>query len=479
MILDFVAGPVGQEFLDGDKFIKVIGGPVGGGKSTVALFDLLRRMVNQKPFEGVRRTKYIILRNTAQQLEQTVKPLIDEWLVKRCGGQLGAWQLTKKVFVFDFDLPDGTTVSSELLLQAADTPDDVQRLLSLEASAAWVEEAREVDPEVFRGLRGRVNRYPNVASGGVTYPGVICSTNPPPTGGFWHDLMTKPPGNTQVYLQPPAILDDGSINPGAENLANLGLGYYDNLLEGATEEWINVYLRNQFGAGNMGKPVFRSSFKKSFHVSGTALQAVPQGINPLLIGMDNGLQAAALIGQQDMRGRVNILGECYVSEDETMGVESFLDKLLVPKLRKEYPQFRPENIVFVLDPACWQRSQVNEETIAAAVGKRGYRVVKANTNDPEKRIGAVEGLLVRQIDGKAGLLIDPACTHFINAMEWGYRYKKGTAGTVTTTPEKNHFSHLADAGQYFCLHYNLQINGGGYDARTRARPVVKSKYTYT
>lgn len=478
MPLNFVAGPVGQEFLDGEKFIKVIGGPVGGGKSTVALFDLITRMVNQKPYEGVRRTKYIILRNTAQQLDQTVKPLIDEWLVKRTSGALGSWQLTKKVFAIAFRLPDGTTVQSELLLQAADTPDDVQRLLSLEASAAWVEEAREVDPEVFRGLRGRVNRYPNVASGGVTYPGVICSTNPPPSGGFWHDLMTNPPNNTQVYLQPPAILDDGAINPDAENLANLAPGYYENLLEGATEEWVNVYLRNQFGAGNMGQPIFKSSFKKSFHVSEAPLLAVPQAVNPLLIGMDNGLQAAALIGQQDMRGRVNILSESYVPADQTMGVESFLDKLLIPKLRSQFPQFRPENIVFVLDPACWQRGQVNEETIAMAVSKRGYRTVKANTNDPEKRIGAVEGLLVRQIDGKAGLLIDPSCSHYINSMEWGYRYKKGSAGTVTTTPEKNHFSHINDAGQYFALHYNIQINGGGYDARAKARPVGKSKYAY-
>ena len=478
MLLDYVAGPVGQTFLDGDAFIKVIGGPVGGGKSTVALFDLVTRMVRQEPFMGVRRTKFIILRNTAQQLEQTVKPLIDEWLVKRVNGAMGAWQLTKKVFVIAFKLPDGTTVSSELLLQAADTPDDVQRLLSLEASAAWVEEAREVDPEVFRGLRGRVNRYPNMASGGVTYPGVICSTNPPPAGGFWHDLMVNPPKNTQVYLQPAAILGDGSINPEAENLTNLAPGYYDNLLEGATEEWISVYLRNQYGAGNMGQPVYKSSFKKSFHVSDVPLMAVPQAINPLLVGVDNGLQAAAVIGQLDMRGRVNILGECYVPEDQTMGFESFFDKMLIPKLRRDYPQFRPENILFVMDPACWQRSQVNEMTIAGVVAQRGYRPIKASTNDPEKRIAAVEGLLVRQIDGKAGLLIDPACTFLTNAMEWGYRYKKAKGGITTTTPEKNHYSHLSDAGQYLALHYNTQINTGMQDMRTKARPVTKAKYTY-
>ena len=477
-MLNYVAGPIGQAFLSSDKFLKMIMGPVGGGKSTVALFDLLERAVLQKPFNGTRRTKFIILRNTAQQLDQTIKPLIDQWFGTLTNGSMGQWHLTKKTYEIKFRQPDGTVVHSEFLLQPADTPDDVQRLLSLECSAAWVEEAREVDQAVFEGLQGRVNRFPNMASGGVTHPGVICSTNPPPAGGYWHGFISEPQANAGIFVQPPAILENGSINPLAENLKHLPNEYYDNLLEGKTEAWVDVYLKGLFGAGNMGQPIFKSSFKKSFHVSEAKLLAVPQAINPLLIGMDNGLQAAAVIGQQDMRGRVNILGECYVAVDQTMGVESYLDKLLIPKLRAEYPQFRPENILFIVDPACFQRSQVDEKTIAMAIAHRGYRVLKASTNDPERRVGAVEGLLVRQVDGKAGLLIDPSCTHLINGLEWGYRYKKGTNGLTTTLADKNHFSHLADAFQYLGLHYNTQLSGSARDMRTKVRPVTKSKYAY-
>ena len=58
---------------------------------------------------------------------------------------------------------------------------------------------------------------------------------------------------------------------------------------------------------------------------------------PILVGMDNGLTAAAVIGQMDARGRLNILGESYVPEGETMGVETFLDRLLVPYLTARYP----------------------------------------------------------------------------------------------------------------------------------------------
>jgi hypothetical protein len=478
-MLSFTPTPVGQDFLDSRSFIKVVMGPVGGGKSTVALFDLLDRAIKQKPFNGTRRTKFIILRNTMQQLKATVAPLITQWFETLTGGTMGRWRLTDNVFEMKFRLGDDTTVHSEFFMMAADTPDDVRRLLSLEASAAWVEEAREVDPEVFSGLQGRVNRFPNRLAGGVTYAGVICSTNPPPVGGFWHKLMTEPPANSQIFMQPPAILEDGSLNPERENKDNLADDYYDNLIAGKSEDWVNVYLKNEYGAGDQGQPVYRGTFKKSFHVSPKPLNAIPQSQNPLIVGMDNGLTAAAAIGQMDMRGRVNILGEAYVPEGETMGVETYLDRLLIPLLRSKFPAFKAENIVFVVDPACFTRSQVDEKTIAQAIMQRGYQVVRASTNDPERRISAVEGLLTRQIDGSAGFLVDPTCSHIANTLEWGFRYKKTTAGLVASTVEKNHWSHIGDAIQYLALHYNIQVEGNLYRRNTKAKLIVRHSYAYS
>ena len=208
------------------------------------------------------------------------------------------------------------------------------------------------------------------------------------------------------------------------------------------------------------------------------LLAVPQSVNPLVIGMDNGLQAAATIGQRDMRGRVNLLSECYVPKETTMGVETFLDRLLIPMLTSKFAGFSPKNIVFILDPACFQRSQVDEKTIAMAVSKRGYVALKASTNDPERRVDAVEALLALQVDGQAGYLIDPSCTHLIDAMEWGYRYKKNAGGQMVLQAEKNHYSHLADAFQYACLHFNAQVSGTLTAFQTKAREVKKAKFAY-
>jgi hypothetical protein len=476
-MIDYKASPTGAKFLSSRAFLKLAMGPVGGGKSTMAFIDLMNRAFALVPFNGIRRTKFIILRNTMAQLKATVKPLLDTWLIERHKSPMAQWRLTDNTLEMKVRGDDGIIVHTEFIMMAADTPDDVRRLLSVECSAAWVEEAREVDPEVFAGLQGRVARFPSRAMGGVTYPGVICSTNPPPLGGFWHEFVTKPPSNAEVFIQPSAILADGSMNPEAENTEFLDPDYYDNLLAANTDGWIDVYLKNNFGPGNMGQPVYKASFKRDFHVAKNPLNAVMQSVNSLIVGMDNGLQAAATIGQMDMRGRVNILSECYVPEDTTMGVESFLEKKLVPLLREKYP-FKPENIVFLLDPACFSRSQVDEKTIAAAVMNYGYTVRKAPTNDPERRISAVEALFARQVDGSAALLIDQSCPYLIEACEWGYRYKKSSGGGTTLTPEKSHHSHLSDSFQYLALHFSMESEGDHYRRSKQARTVKKSSYVY-
>ena len=108
----FSPGPVGQAFIDDQKFVKVICGPVGGGKSTDALMELFGRAILQEPFNNVRRTKFIIMRNTGAQLKSTVKPLIDQWFTVLTQSKMGSWRLTDNVFEMKFLLPDRTVVHS-------------------------------------------------------------------------------------------------------------------------------------------------------------------------------------------------------------------------------------------------------------------------------------------------------------------------------------------------------------------------------
>lgn len=464
-------GPVADEFIQDRSFVSILCGPIGSGKSTAALFKLLMLALDQEPVNSVRRSRIVILRNTAEQLRDTVAPKINEWFVEAAQGRMGGWVQLHKRFLLKFALADRTTVECEFWLMAADTPDDVRRLLSVECSWAWVEEAREVNEDVFAGLQGRVGRYPSRMMGGVKNKCVICSTNPPPIGTFWHTVMTEVPEGWWCKSQPSALLDDNSLNPAREN-PHLDDDYYEKLMYGKTEEWINVYLRGQFGLGNAGQPVYRSSYKRQFHVAESELLPIKTKTYPLVVGLDNGLTAAASILQQDLRGRICMLDECYVPKGVTMGIDRFLDTMLVPLLRQKYFLC---DVIFILDPACWQRSQVNEATIAEEVTKRGYRVARARTNDPDKRIMGVEQLLVRQTDGKAHFLISPTCRWTIAGFEHGYQYPAKRDGTVNTSgPSKNHYSHQHDSLQYAASFY------GGVDIvhRPQAQQVKKVQFHY-
>lgn len=492
--MHYVPSPTGMKLMASRAFVKLMCGPIGGGKSTAALQALWVMAVQQAPHgaDKVRRTKFAVLRNTSAMLKATVKPLIDYWFVTRLADKgmpaLGQWRVTDGTFEIKAHLTDGTIVHTEFILVHADTPDDVRRLLSAEYSGAWVEEAREIDSVVFEGLQGRADRFPNVEAGGVTYPCVICSTNPPPVGTYWHGLMTKPPSNMEVFMQPPALREDGTLNdtdvtlpdgkvlPMAENLANLSPTYYSNLVVGKTDDWINVYLRNKFGAGGLGQPVFKATWRAEFHIAKAPLKPIPVGMKRIIVGSDNGLTAAAAIAQEDARGRVNLIGEAFVPEGDSMGYDRFLDNLLIPKLREfNIPH---SFVLFVVDPACFHRSQANEVTIAQVIGKRGFQVVAAPTNSPERRISAVEGLLMQQIDGGPRMAVSPSCGHIINAMEWGYRNRKTATALGTAQPEKNFYSHISDAVQCVALHFNagaaqLAVNSN------RVRPVTRQDFAYS
>jgi hypothetical protein len=108
----------------------------------------------------------------------------------------------------------------------------------------------------------------------------------------------------------------------------------------------------------------------------------------------------------------------------------------------------------------------------------------ARTNNIAPRIAAVDQFLTRTVDGKPGMIIDPAgCGELIKALAGRYRYKIKKPGTVDQqidedAPEKLHpWSDLADALQYLCMHAdNGSILGGQY--MVQRREVKKSPYRW-
>lgn len=230
--------------LRSNAFVRAVVGPVGSGKSSGCVVEVLRRAVEQAPGQDrVRRTRFAVIRNTYRELKDTTRKTFEQWVPPA----LGKWHEQDFTFTIDKPLKDGTRVHSEVLFRALDRPEDVRKLLSLELTGAYINEARQVPKAILDVLTTRVGRYPSKAQGGPTWYGIWMDTNPWHTGHWGYKLFTKErPGGYDLYEQP------GGREPAAENLENLPPGYYDRQMAGKDTAWIAEYIDSQYPSHDHG-----------------------------------------------------------------------------------------------------------------------------------------------------------------------------------------------------------------------------------
>lgn len=451
-IVDFKTPPTVGEFMLDTSFVRLIMGPVGSGKSAGCFMELLRRAYLQEPDnQGVRRTRFAIVRNTLQQLRQTCLADIQLWL-----SSIAHFRVTDQTVQIRLDMKDGTKVESDWMLIPLDTKADQQRLLSLNLTGAWVSEFREVPLEIIDALSGRLGRFPAKAIAKPTWYGIIAESNPPDEDSEWYTkLEIELPPNWKFFKQP------GGLSDNAENIENLPDNYYGNLAANNNEDWVDIHVHAKYGKSLSGQAVFRATFKQEFHVTYEGI--IPVEGSPIMIGQDFGRTPASLIGQIDNRGRLVILREAATSNDDKMGIEKFGKEILRPMLHQHYAN---RETYMIGDPSGRVKTQVREESPFDMLHRLGFMVYPAPTNDIEPRLRAVEQLFL----ARDGILIDGAnCPLLVQTLKFWYRYKRKQTGTLDDQPEKNHpWSDLADCLQYMAL----AVHGnyiGNLVSRKRAR----------
>lgn len=247
-------------------------------------------------------------------------------------------------------------------------------------------------------------------------------------------------------------------------------GYYENLCEGKSEDWVDVYVHGEFGKSLSGQPVFRA-FDRDTHVSKQTLNYIKLSTHPLIIGMDFGLTPACTINQIDMQGRLLTFADLV---SDGMGTLRFCREKLKPLLANRFPGM---NVLIIGDPAGQQRAQTDERSVFDILRAEGFRVISAKSNSVVARINAVDKMLTRVVDGKPAHLIDPCCTNLITSLRGGYRYKIRQNGEKDDKPEKNSHSHIADAHQYACLHADGNVTGDTW--QRKAVEVKKIDYVWS
>lgn len=430
-------GPVAGAFLNSSAFVRGIRGPLGSGKSTACVIEILRRAAMQRPsWDGIRRTRWAIIRNTYPELKTTTLKTWNQWCPKEYGRLTMDSPICHHVKIGDLDM--------EVLFLALDREEDVGKLLSMELTGAWVNEAREVPKAIIDALTGRVGRYPSVIEGGCSWSGIMMDTNPPDDQSWWYKFAEEDvPHGWSFFSQPSGLSVD------AENKPNLPPGYYTKIAAGKDPDWVKIYVDGLYGYVTEGKAVF-PMYRDRIHCSQTRLEPVPR--LPLILGADFGLTPAAVIGQKLADGRWRELNEFTT---DNCGVIRFAELLA-----KFIPEQYPDNEVDIGfgDPAGNQRGQTDERTALEIMNEyTGWKWKAAPSNDMVMRLEVVANTLNRLVDGEPGMLISSDCKDLRKGFSGGYHYKPiKTSGSTQyhDAPSKNKYSHPHDALQY-------QLLGGG------------------
>lgn len=439
-----------------NMFVRAICGPFGSGKSVTCIQELMYvAMRQQAAKDGIRYTRFGIIRATYPNLKTTTKKTMEMWYPTECGSIKESVPMEGR---YRIPLPDGTLVNMELLLIAVERPEDVSKLRSTDFTAIWINEATEVHPDVLTAATERVNRYPSERFGTCTWSGVLMDYNKPPRGHWLIELFNNPetPDNYQYFEQPPAafkiVTEDGRViykmNENADNLKVLGPEYYPNQIAAkklvGDYDGIDQLLCMMEVDQKHGKPVF-PTFDREVHVSKTVLE--PLAGEDVIVAIDtSGIHPAALLAQYNGR-QWQITDELY---GDGTGFEDFVFGALIPVLQMRYPGCRA---LAVCDPAN-ARDSLRATRPTETLQEAGIQAVVATTNSPKSRIEAGSQVLNRSI---GGIIISKSCMLLCAALAGGYRYKRTMiAGTIEETyqskPEKNEHSHPADAYQYLALY---------------------------
>ena len=475
--LNYTPSTTIRKFMLSDAKIRAVMGPVGSGKTSGAIMELLRQSILMPPMQdGVRRSRMLIIRNTKQQLKDTTLSSV----IGLVPSELYKWRESDMIMRFKFN-----DVESDWLFRSLDTPEDVQRVLSLEVSWSWSEEAREIPVRLLSDIEGRTGRFPS-QSGGFRYrSGIIYTTNPPELDSDHYKLLEGLPqeeGNEDSIIPAHVFKQPSGLSPQAENLDNLRPDYYTELAKGKRQDFVDVYVHGKYAKSMSGRPVYEQSFQYD--------RRVKHGVKwdaflPIIIGVDSARHPAAVFMQVGHDGRLRKVRE-VVAPAQGVGFKTFLAQGIQPLIRN---CFSTNPLVFIGDPS-WKTMDNTDDTSIYKLLKKLYvydmpdsgNAVKASeTQDPIARINALdEPFRNWWPDGDPGIIYDASCKECVAGLRSKYRYKKIKTGDgeFQDAPQKNHpWSDVVEADQYGTLFaLSKRYNPSDYVRGTRFMQITQTAH---
>ena len=477
----YAPGPVSKAYMMDNSLVVGIRGPFRSAKSVTSVMKLVKNAQQQRRSpDGWKYRRTAIIRNTYPELRTTTMPTFFQWIPKHRGN----WRESGPPRLHIIDAK--SRLNWEIWFVALDRPDDVAKLLSMELSDAYVNEARQVPKAIIDALTGRVGQYPAQWQGGCDNPQLIMDTNPPDTDHWWYVMAEKDTSTdknrgmlesvmaAEEKLRSQGVLKEdqklfsfhtqpSGRSQDAENLKNLRPGYYDILAAGKDQEFIKVYVDGEYGFVMDGKAVYPeykdSTHSRDFNIIG--------GIG-FRLGFDFGLTPACSISQRMGNGRWLVQDE-FVAE--RLGITTFsLD--LAKKLTEKYPGVR---VVSSRGDPSGDAVTPEESTCFKILRANGFPFAEpAPTQDPTRRREGVKYLLRTMVDGEPAILFNRTRVPVLRkGMAGGFHFRRlQIAGEARyrDVPEKNQYSHICEALEY-------DVVSGGEDRHVTTSPQQRHAQT--
>lgn len=476
VVIKYEASETGKALHRSTADTRMVMGPVGSGKSTMMINELLMLAVMQAPDKwNQRTTKWLIVRETYPQLRNTVFESFKMWL--RPNGTTVRYTESAPMRIRWTDrLADGTQMNAEFIFLAVKDPSDYENVKSFEITGAFINEAGAMDADIISVVNSRIGRFPPPVDAvdednPITQTALLIDSNPPDEDSWMSEKFKNVPKHWEAWKQPPAILTDSTsdigwkLNPEGENFKYLGVGpekYYLDKVGGMTREQIRVLFEGRFGVTSHGKAVYRRQFNDDAHISNSKLKPI-KGL-PLYFGWDWGSGGEAFtVAQKTKSGQLRVLSSLVA---ENIGLHDFAKNMVKPHLEKYYPRadFPASKIISVGDPSGVSTHGLSKDGLnyfdVLNNSKDGvfgdwFTTKPAKSNHIELRLNAVRYFLTENSTGGApAFQLNKECSKMRRGFNSGYAYKRVMAtgsARYKDKPDKNDFSHPHDSLQYIAL----------------------------
>lgn len=491
-VLDRPAGPVAARFITSLAPMCFIMGPVGSGKTTASVGKCINvaRLQPTSIVDGVRKARVCAVRTTYRGLWESLLP--SYWKVFPQG--LGKWNGGKgdpADHFLQFNDPRFGRINLHMMFRAIGEHSIEDFVRGLEVNAFWLNEPDLLPPDCLgyfaqrcgRGFLDERPKDPETGEPIEAFSPVFGDFNAPDEENWLIKRKEQNRDSDEFLIQP------SGFSPDAENIHNLGKGWYERQ-RALMEDWeIKRFLENRIGFSRTGEPVY-VGYNPDLHDIGKEAQAEPN--LPLVIGVDGGARAAAVIGQKGDDDCITAFDELVTPAEQVTDPRSFGVRV-AEFLHAHYPDHVERNtIVFVVDPANMNDGKV----LTDPNGEGGYswgelfhlgagtigRLVAGRTNDPDVRQGQVRAVMRDFAPGHPRLRMTKRCVTLRRGMAGAYKLarQKLAGGDIVYRPVKSHpVSDVQDALQYLTVYFtgvvvDRERESGFSGVRNRRRPHAPS-----